>query len=76
MIYRVVLMLLVGACSVGTYLFYEHKLYFCMFFGVVMVVVLIVHLNHTYTLAMRRLKRMVESIRYGDFSLCFSQGKY
>ena len=76
LIYRVVLMLLVGACSVGTYLFFEHKLYFCMFFGVVMVVVLIVHLNHTYTLAMRRLKRMVESIRYGDFSLCFSQGKY
>ena len=65
-IYRVVLMLLVGGFSIGAYLFYEHRLYFCMFFCMVMVVALIVYLNHSHTLAMRRLLRMVESIRYND----------
>ena len=75
-IYRVVLMLLVGGFSIGTYLFYEHRLYFCMFFCMVMVVALIVYLNHSHTLAMRRLLRMVESIRYNDLSLNFSTKKY
>ena len=75
-IYRGVLMLLVGGFSIGTYLFYEHRLYFCMFFCMVMVVALIVYLNHSHTLAMRRLLRMVESIRYGDLSLNFSTKKY
>ena len=75
-IYRVVLMLLVGGFSIGAYLFYEHRLYFCMFFCMVMVVALIVYLNHSHTLAMRRLLRMVESIRYNDLSLNFSTKKY
>ena len=75
-IYRVVLMLLVGGFSIGAYLFYEHRLYFCMFFCMVMVVSLIVYLNHSHTLAMRRLLRMVESIRYNDLSLNFSTKKY
>ena len=75
-IYRVVLMLLVGGFSIGANLFYEHRLYFCMFFCMVMVVALIVYLNHSHTLAMRRLLRMVESIRYNDLSLNFSTKKY
>ena len=63
--------LLVGA-SVVSYLFYEHKLYFCVFFSCVLVWVIIVCLVDIYSRSIRRMTRMIESVRYGDFSLSFS----
>ena len=63
--------LLVGA-SVVSYLFYEHKLYFCVFFSCVLVLVIIVCLVDIYSRSIRRMTRMIESVRYGDFSLSFS----
>lgn len=63
--------LLVGA-SVVSYLFYEHKLYFCVFFSCVLVLVIIVCLVDIYSRSIRRMTRIIESVRYGDFSLSFS----
>ena len=71
-LYTVLLMLLLIAVSISGYVFYEQELYFSMFFSGVLVIVLIGYLTYSRTLAMRRLLRMVESIRYGDFSLSYS----
>ena len=75
-LYTVLLMLLLIAVSISGYVFYEQELYFSMFFSVVLVIVLIGYLTYSRTLAMRRLLRMVESIRYGDFSLSYSTNKH
>ena len=74
-LYTVLLMLLLIAVSISGYVFYEQELYFSMFFSGVLVIVLIGYLTYSRTLAMRRLLRMVESIRYGDFSLSYSTNK-
>ena len=71
-IWGVLLMLLLGGVSIASYVFYEHQLYFCVFFSIVLAVCLIGYLAYSRTLAVRRLLRMVESIRYGDFSLSYS----
>ena len=71
-IWGVLLMLLLGGVSIAGYVFYEHQLYFCVFFSIVLAVCLIGYLAYSRTLAVRRLLRMVESIRYGDFSLSYS----
>ena len=71
-LYMVLLMLLLIAVSISGYVFYEQELYFSMFFSVVLAIVLIGYLAYSRTLVMRRLLRMVESIRYGDFSLSYS----
>ena len=68
----VLLMLLLGISSVAVYVFYEHKLYFCMFFACLLVVALIIYAVFAYSKTTHRLLRMVESIRYDDFSLNFS----
>ena len=68
----VLLMLLLGISSVAVYVFYEHKLYFCMFFACLLVVALIIYVVSAYSKTTHRLLRMVESIRYDDFSLNFS----
>ena len=68
----VLLMLLLGISSVAVYVFYEHKLYFCMFFACLLVVALIIYVVFAYSKTTHRLLRMVESIRYDDFSLNFS----
>ena len=39
----VLLMLLLGISSVAAYVFYEHELYFCMFFACLLVLALIVY---------------------------------
>ena len=75
-LYMVLLMVLLIAVSISGYVFYEQELYFSMFFSVVLVIVLIGYLTYSHTLAMRRLLRMVESIRYGDFSLSYSTNKH
>ena len=75
-LYMVLLMVLLIAVSISGYVFYEQELYFSMFFSVVLVIVLIGYLTYSRTLALRRLLRMVESIRYGDFSLSYSTNKH
>ena len=66
------LMFLLVGTSVVSYLFYEHKLYFCVFFSCVLVLVIIVCLVDIYSRSIRRMTRIIESVRYGDFSLSFS----
>ena len=68
----VLLMLCLGISSVATYVFYEEELYFCLIFAVILVLALIVYVVSVYSRTTRRLWRMVESIRYGDFSLNYS----
>ena len=68
----VLLMLLVGGVSVASYVYYEHQLHFCVFFSLVIVLVIITHLVYVYSRSIRRMLRMIESIRYGDFTLSFT----
>ncbi len=70
---RIVLqMLLLVAASVVGLLFYQHELYFCLFFAVCLVAVIISGICQSQYSAVRKVLRMVESIRYNDFSLSFS----
>ena len=72
----VIWMLLLVGTSVAGLLFYQHQLYFCLFFAVCLVISIIVHVCHSQSKAVRMILRMVESIRYGDLSLNFSsEGK-
>lgn len=72
----VLLMVLLVGTSVAGVLFYQHQLYFCLFFSVCIVSCIIVHVCNSQNKAIRMMNRMVESIRYGDFSLNFSlEGK-
>lgn len=68
----VLLQLLLGGVSIAACLFYLHELYFCVFFSVVVVLVIISYLVSVQSRNFRRVSRLVESIRYGDFSLNFS----
>ena len=68
----VLLMCLLGISSVAIYVFHGHELYFCMFFACLMVLVIMTYVVSIYWQTTHRLLRMVESIRYGDFSLNFS----
>lgn len=68
----VALLSLLSIVSITVSIFYEYQLFFCMFFSIVVVVVLIAYLTHCSTSTTRRMLRMIESIRYGDFSLSFS----
>ena len=68
----VLLMCLLGISSVASYVFHGHELYFCMFFACLMVLVIMTYVVSIYWQTTHRLLRMVESIRYGDFSLNFS----
>ena len=67
----VLLQLLLGGVSIAACLFYLHELYFCVFFSVVVVLVIISYLVSVQSRNFRRVSRLVESIRYGDFSLNF-----
>lgn len=68
----VLLMLLLVAVSIASFLFYQNELYFCLFFTVVIGVVIISSICHSQYTASRMMLRMVQNIRYGDFSLNFS----
>ena len=66
------LMFLLGGTFVASYLFYEHGLYFCVFFSCVLALVIIACLVSIYLSSIRRIERMIGSIRHGDFTLSFS----
>lgn len=68
-------LVLLSLASVAACLFYQHQLYFSLFFASLLVLCLMVGMVYTRTQAIRRVLRMVESIRYGDFSLNFSVTK-
>ena len=68
----VVLMFLLGGISVASYLFYEHRLYFCLFFSLVAFFAIVALIVYVYLRSIRRMLRMIEAIRYGDFTLSFS----
>lgn len=65
-------MLLLVGISIAAFLFYQHQLYFCLFFAVCLGIVIISHVCYSQYSTARMMLRMVESIRYGDFSLSFS----
>lgn len=71
----ILMMVLLSILSVAALLFYECQLYFCVFFSVVSVVILISFLTYERSKATARLVKMVDSVRYGDFSLSFSTAK-
>ena len=66
------LMFLLGGAFVASYLFYEHELYFCVFFSCVLALVIMACLVSIYYSSIRRMERVIGSIRHGDFMLNFS----
>ena len=72
---RTFLLCLLCIFSVGAYVMYEHELYFCALFSCLFLLAGVVYLAYSPTVAMRRWFRMVEAIRYGDFSLNFATDK-
>lgn len=68
----VLLMLFLSISSMAIYVFYVKELYFCMFFACILVLGIMGYVVSSYSQTTRRLWRMVESIRYGDFSLSYS----
>ena len=68
----VLLMCLLGGVCVASYLFYEHQLYFCVFFSCILLLTFICQLLYLYSKPVRRISRMIESFRHGDFTLNFS----
>ena len=71
----VLLMLLLGITSVSAYLFTVHQLYFCLLFSVLIIVGIVVAVVYLHKQTTQKLTRMVEAIRYGDFSLNFSKNQ-
>lgn len=71
----VLLMLLLGITSVSAYLFAIHQLYFCLLFSVLIIVGIVVTVVYSHNRATQKITRMVEAIRYGDFSLNFSKNQ-
>ena len=72
----VLLMLCLSFSSVAAYVLYEAELYFCVFFACVLVLILIAQVVSSYSQGNRRLGRMIESIRHGDFSLSYSINRH
>ena len=67
-----VCMLLMAVASIAAYLFYQHSLYFCLLFSLIMIVGIMVYICQWQYRATRMISRMIEGIRYSDFSLSFS----
>lgn len=68
----VICMLLMGVASIATYLFYQHALYFCLLFSLIMMTGIIIYICQRQHRTTRMVSRMIEGIRYSDFSLSFS----
>lgn len=66
--------LLLCITSVLSGVFYQHRLYFCLFFSLLAIVLIIVCLYNYHFRTVRMVSRMVEGIRYGDLTLSFSAG--
>ena len=68
----VICMLLMGVASIAAYLFYQHSLYFCLLFSLIMMTGIIIYICQWQHRTTRMISRMIEGIRYSDFSLSFS----
>lgn len=68
-------MLLMGVVAIAAYLFYQHSLYFCLFFSLMIMAGIIIYICQWQYKTTRMISRMIEGIRYADFSLSFSQHK-
>ena len=71
-IWIVLLLLLLAALSVGSCILYMYGLYFCLLFTVLAIVIIISYVVYSRQMLLGRMARMVEAIRYEDFSLNFS----
>lgn len=65
-------LLLIVAASVASCLFYQHALYFCLLFSLFVIAGCIVYMCRWQHKTTRMVLRMIEGIRYSDFSLNFS----
>lgn len=65
-------MLLLVVASVAAYLFYQHSLYFCLLFSLIIIIGIMVYICQWQYRTTRMISRMIEGIRYADFSLNFS----
>ena len=68
----VLLMLALIGVSVMSVFFYQYGLYFCLLFTGLAIVFLIFYICHFQQRNTKLILRMVESLRYNDFSLSFS----
>ena len=68
----ILLMLLLVAVSIASFCFYQNELYFCLFFAVVLGIIIISSICQAQYTASRMMLRMIQNIRYGDFSLNYS----
>lgn len=65
-------LLLMVVISIASYLFYRHALYFCLLFALIVLVGIMVYICRWQQKTTRMVCRMIEGIRYSDFSLSFS----
>ena len=65
-------MLLMGVVAIAAYLFYQHSLYFCLLFSLMIMASIIIYICQWQYKTTRMISRMIEGIRYADFSLSFS----
>lgn len=66
------LMLLLAVASIAAYLFYQHALFFCLLFSLIVIICIMVYVCQWQHKTTRMVARMIEGIRYSDFSLSFS----
>ena len=65
-------MLLLGLVSVAAYVFYGKQLYFCLFFSLGLIASIVAYIVYSCNRLAKKMFRMVESIRYRDFSLNYT----
>ena len=65
-------MLLMAVASIAAYLFYQHSLYFCLLFSLIIIIGIMAYICQWQHRTTRMISRMIEGIRYSDFSLSFS----
>lgn len=66
-----IVVLLMGA-SVAFFILYQEGFYFCLFFVGIFVLALMVYLYHRSRSDFQLIERLVDSLRYNDFTLVFS----
>lgn len=71
-LWMIACMLLMGVVAIAAYLFYQHSLYFCLFFSLMIMAGIIIYICQWQYKTTRMISRMIEGIRYADFSLSFS----
>ncbi|MBQ8521525.1 MAG: hypothetical protein IJ456_09180, partial [Bacteroides sp.] len=70
----IAVILVVAALSVVSLYFYQYRLYFCLQFTGLGIVVLIACACRWQQRSTKLILRMVESLRYNDFALSFFSG--